>query len=251
MFKRILSYIMILSASLLLLISCSEEDDRIEKFTSNVDVSGSAYLADEKYHADLMFSTDDGATFVDYPVIKVGQIYKVKAVIREVGVVDEQGHPIVATEVTGNNCYDVDWSASAPAPTSTDFATGTADFVMGSTNEIKAFVTDAVTAYDPAAWAGTISALEDYGSAGTYGPYDLQLTQDGTNPNVFHLDNFYDSGIDAYIEFDGATNTVKFPDQDAGGKPITNSSGTFNQCRGTVVINLNYDGGDWVYRLAK
>ena len=105
--------------------------------------------------------------------------------------------------------------------------------------------------FDTEFWDGEMNALEDYGS-GTYGPYHVTLVQSDTNPNRYDFDNFYDSGYDAYIEFDVANGTVKFPDgQTPGGKPLTNSSGTFDQCLGVLTINLNYDGGDWVYRFTR
>jgi hypothetical protein len=90
--------------------------------------------------------------------------------------------------------------------------------------------------FDAEYYAGAWSALEDYGGA-TYGPYDVELVQDEANPNRFDFDNFYDSGLDAYIVFDGPNGTVKFPDgQTPGGKALTNSSGTFDQCSGVLTV---------------
>jgi hypothetical protein len=104
---------------------------------------------------------------------------------------------------------------------------------------------------------GEWSATEKYGptEAAWYGPYDILLLQDADDPNKFHFDNFYDSGCDAYIVFDLAAGTVYFPDQKpcANGKPVTNSNGTFtlDPCNAQLTINLNYDGGDWVYSFLK
>jgi hypothetical protein len=238
MLKRIFNYIIIMTGALLILASCEDKEDEIKTFSSLVDVSNSS-LVDHKHSMGLLFSTDGGETFVDYPVIKVGQSYKVKAV-------DLGTH----TDITVANCFDIDWSASDPKPVS-PVTSDVAEFLMGESNNIRASVTDHVTAYAAEGWVGTFTALEDYGSA-HWGPYEVQFTQDVTIPNRFHLDNFYDSGLPAYIEFDGAAGTVKFPDgQSPNGKPLTASSGTFNQCTGEATINLNYDGGDWIYHFTK
>lgn len=98
-------------------------------------------------------------------------------------------------------------------------------------------------------FAGEWDAVEDYG-ASTYGPYEIELVQDDSNPNRFDFDNFYDSGLDAYMIFDLASGTVFFPNQTPS-TALTASSGTFNLCEGTLTINLNYDGGNWVYRFTK
>ena len=77
---------------------------------------------------------------------------------------------------------------------------------------------------------------------------------------LFRSGNFYGTAaLHAYIDFDGATGTVKFPDQDVEGDTsdpeITASTGTYtvDLCAGTatLIINLNYDGGDWVYQFVK
>lgn len=104
-------------------------------------------------------------------------------------------------------------------------------------------------------FAGDWDALEDYGAGGTYGPYDVTLVQDDVNPNRFDFDNFYDAGRDVYMIFDLEAGTVVFPDQtplpDATPDPLTGSTGTFDLCEGTLTINLNYDGSDWVYRFTQ
>jgi hypothetical protein len=183
-----------------------------------------------------VFSTDGGTTFSDYPKVKKGESYKAKVVHRT-----DHGD----VDVTADNCYDVDWSGSDPQPNTV--ADGIAEFTLGPTGRLLAKVS---VQYNASAWAGPITALEDYGSA-TWGPYEVVLTQDSSNPNRFHLDNFYDSGLAAYIDFD-PSGSVSFPEgQSPGGKPITNSSGTFNQCTGTLEIHLNYDGGDWIYHFTK
>jgi len=112
--------------------------------------------------------------------------------------------------------------------------------------------------FNVASYAGSWSALEDYGGGSTFGPYNVTLTQDGANPNKFTFPNFYGSGATytAYMIFDLASGTVSFPDQTVGAPannrgPITNSTGTYDLCENTLTINLTYDGGPWVYRFTK
>lgn len=104
-------------------------------------------------------------------------------------------------------------------------------------------------------FAGDYNATEKYGPTEVdwYGPYQITLVQDETDPNTFHFDNLYDSGCDAYMVFDLAAGTVYFPDQEPCGSPLTNSSGTFtlDPCHTELTINLNFDGGDWVYSFEK
>jgi hypothetical protein len=236
MINKIFS-LLVVAAGSVYLTSCDNNEDAIKTFNSLVDVSNTSIEAD-KFDVVTVFSTDGGATFVDYPVIKKGETYMVKAVNHHTGL-----------DLTTPNCFDVDWSTSDPQPD--NVSEGVATFTMGTNGSLVGKVTDYVAPYDASAWVGTIIALEDYGSA-TWGPYEVVLTQDGTNPNRFHLDNFYDSGLPAFIDFDGAAGTVKFPDgQSPGGKALTNSSGTFNQCAGSFEISLNYDGGDWLYHFTK
>lgn len=111
-------------------------------------------------------------------------------------------------------------------------------------------IADDDCAFEAASWAGDFVATEVY-TAGTYGPYTITFERDAINPNRFFFDNFYDSGCDAYIVFDPATVTVKFPDQAPCGDALTASSGTFNQCEGTISITLTYHGETWTYNFKK
>jgi hypothetical protein len=110
-------------------------------------------------------------------------------------------------------------------------------------------------------FAGDFHATEKYGPASSdwYGPYDLELVQDEEDPTIFWMDNFYDSGREAFIVVDLANGTVHFPDQtplpDNTPDLLSESSGTFGYCtvEGHLVltISLNYDGGDWEFELVK
>lgn len=112
--------------------------------------------------------------------------------------------------------------------------------------------------YDTEQWSGEWFALEDYGSS-TFGPYHITLVQDERNgvpvntgdPNRYDFDNFYGSGCHAYMIFNGAAGTVYFPNQSPCGVPLTASTGTFDVCDETLTINLNFDGGPWVYRFSR
>jgi hypothetical protein len=216
------------------MISCDNDEDAIATFNALVDVSGSSLLEDSKYSIGTMFSTDGGATFTDFPVVKRGDTYLVKAV--------DGG-----MDVTEENCFNVDWSASDPQPNSV--TGGVAEFTMGEDGSLIAKVTD--FPYNAGMWAGDISAVESYAS-GPYGPYTIKLTQSSTNVNRYDLNNFYDSGLSAYIVFVPEAHTVSFPNgQTPGGKPITASTGVFDACAGTFDIHLTYDGATWDYHFTK
>lgn len=117
-----------------------------------------------------------------------------------------------------------------------------------------------------APFAGNWSATEFYCGLGVttgscdFGPYTVTMEKDADNPNRLHFANFYGTAaLHAYIDFDGAAGTVRFPDQDVEGDTsdpaITASTGTYtvDVCAGTgtLIINLNYDGGDWIYQFVK
>jgi hypothetical protein len=244
MFKKIYSYFFIIGASLCTLVSCDEDEEKIEQYSANVLVNNSSLAADEfKYNTEVLFSIDGGETFGN-PVIKLGQKYLAKIILHRADSIQS-----IDTEV---NCFDVDWSASTPAPTS-GATSNVAEFTMKESNEIIANVTEHET-FDAAVWnAATYTALEDYGSSGTYGPYNVILTEDSDpeTTNRFYFDNFYDQGLSAYVEFDPETRSISFPDQTAGGKPLTGSAGVFNQCTGEIRLSLHYDGADWHYILVK
>lgn len=93
-----------------------------------------------------------------------------------------------------------------------------------------------------------------------FGPYAVTLSWDPEHPNQLEIANFYGvAALHAYVEVDGAAGTVRFPDQDVEGDTsspeITASTGTYtiDPCtgNGTMTLNLNYDGGDWIYYLQK
>lgn len=88
-----------------------------------------------------------------------------------------------------------------------------------------------------------------------YGPYVIHLFQDSEDPTRFEFNDLYDNDCDAYMIFDTAEGTVYFPNQAPCGTDLTNSSGTFtiDECNNatTLTINLNFDGGDWIYYFQK
>jgi len=81
-----------------------------------------------------------------------------------------------------------------------------------------------------------------------YGPYITHIEQDETNPNKYWLDNFFDSGLPAYIVYDPATKTVSFPQQTPVAtfptRIITSTPATIdNNC--SFEITTSYRGATW------
>jgi hypothetical protein len=240
MFKRIYSYTVIMAASLVLLISCNDDSsDKITKFTSNVVVTNSAYLEKaDTYTMSLKFSTDNGTTFVDYPVVKVGQNYKVKVYNSGAG-----------SDVTVQNCFDVDWSASTPAPVNVDASTGIAEFTMGQTNELKATLGDHYSPFNAASWTGEWGGDEVGACCG--GTDANNIRQDTSNPNKLIMDNFWGDGVDAYMIFSPSTSladqVVTIPTQTTSEGGVASGTGTYEQCYGTFTINTTYKIGGKTY----
>lgn len=111
-------------------------------------------------------------------------------------------------------------------------------------------------------FSGTWDATEKYGPdpSDWASVYQTELVQDEEDPTKFYLDNFYGVEREAYLVFDVAAGTVRFPDQQPLPDPdaptlLTGSSGTFviDPCNNvaTLTITLNYDGGVWEYSLVK
>lgn len=119
-----------MAGSALFLVACNDDEDKIEHFSTLVDVSQSV-MTDAKYDVITVFSTDGGATFVEYPTVSVGQTYLVTALVHDETVGD--------IYLTDENCYDVDWSASNPKPVSV--SGGVATFKMESVNDLSGIVT--------------------------------------------------------------------------------------------------------------
>src|SRR5689334_23153589 len=130
MLKRIGSVLVMMMGSMLFLNSCDNNEDAIDTFHAVVDASNSA-AADAKYQIVTVFSIDNGATFQDFPIVKKGETYWVKAVNRTAdGDVD----------LVPVNCFDVDWSASNPAPN--NVTAGVAEFTMGANGDLVGKVSD-------------------------------------------------------------------------------------------------------------
>lgn len=93
-------------------------------------------------------------------------------------------------------------------------------------------------------------AVEDDGVA-PYGPYHVEFERDETDPNKYWTDNFWDSGLPAYIVYDPATHTVSFPTQtplaNFPTRIITSTPATVDQCNRSFTIRTSYRGFTWDY----
>jgi hypothetical protein len=97
--------------------------------------------------------------------------------------------------------------------------------------------------YDPNSWAGSYKATENRSTV--YGPYAVTLTKDPAVANKFWLTNFWDCQDNGYyLVFDVSSNpstqVVSFPEQTTSTGKVS-GSGTYNQCLGTLSINVKYD----------
>jgi hypothetical protein len=226
MIQRFLSCLLIIMA---VTIACNDDSDKIKTFSALADISGSPSLTDndEKYNMVVMYSTDGGATFVDWPAVAKGQSYMAKVVNRDGG----------DLPIQPGSCYAVDWSTSVPAP---DDVQGTmATFTMGHDNALVAKVTDTdYGPFDRSYWLGAFTG-DEHGTC-CEGGHDKQVFRiDPSNPNAIIMNNFWGDGVDAQIVFTPSTNkndqVITIPAQttdDPG--TITAATGTYDQCSQTI-----------------
>jgi hypothetical protein len=222
---------MILSASALFVVACKDDDnDEVTKFTSNVDVASSSIKAD-KYSMSLEFSTDEGKTWVLYPVVKVGQTYWARVMNTK-----------AAAEVTNNTCFNVDWSASNPQPVEVP-ASQVGKFVMKDNNAIIATVTNVPFVANDV--AGKYEVVTDDWE--DFAPGDVVTVEaiDATHVRI--------------VEYPGTSKNhaplvITVPDPTLGGTAVINSqangaygstalttsgSGTIS-CHGDILLTLNF-----------
>jgi hypothetical protein len=239
MIQRIVSCLFILLGCAPLIISCNDEDEpEIDTFSALVDVTDSS-IPDSKYSVLVLYSTDGGTTFVEHPLLKKGDTYKVKAV-------DRTDHGDV--DLISGNCYAVDWSASNPAPNG-DPKSDVAEFVMGPDNALNAKITNLYVPFNAASWAGDWDGTEDGACCSSVDANTL--TQDTTNPNKYIMDNFWGDHVDAYIIFSPSTGlgdqVVTLPEQTTSEDGVASGSGTYDQCAGTFTIATKYVIGGGTY----
>lgn len=103
-------------------------------------------------------------------------------------------------------------------------------------------------------FVGIFDAYEISAPDDRYGPYDLELEQDKTDPNKYWMHNFFESALNAYIVYDPATKTVSFPQQipvtTAPTRIITSEPATItNNC--SFKITTHYRGLTWDYEFVK
>jgi hypothetical protein len=231
MFKRIYNYTLILAASLFFAVACKENDDnRIQKFTSNVDVSNSL-LRDDKYSMTFLFSTDEGKTWVDYPILKPGQSYMVK-------VLDIKSGDVVSTD----DAFEFDWSKSNPAPVG-DATAEIAKFTSSKENDVKVSIVSHLCPYNASSWTGAWGGDEVGACCG--GTDANAIRQDATDPNKFIMDNFWGDGVDAYFILTPSTTSVfdqvlTMPKQTTSEGGIASGTGTYDQCAKTFTIATKY-----------
>jgi hypothetical protein len=233
MVQRILSCLVIAGAAVI--VSCKDDDgDKIKQFSAQVEATNSS-MYEDKYNTLVVFSTDGGKTWVDYPMLKPGDAYKAKVIYRPASGFGEQ-------DLTGGDaCYVIDWSQSTPGATGATNA-DMADFVMTSNSALIVNVSD-FKAYNASSWAGKWYGVED----GTIKFTDVNaFAQDPANPNKFILDNYWGIGDEVAIVFNPATTwgaqTVTFPKQVSSLGMSVEGTGRYDQCRGIIDIDSRYIG---------
>jgi len=228
MIQRFLSCLLLIMA---VTVACNDDSNKIKTFSGLADITGSPSLtaAKEKYNMVLMYSTDGGQTYADWPAVTKGQSYLATVVVRD-------GADL---RVQPGSCFAVDWSESIPAP---DNVTGTtATFTMAHDNALLAKITDSdYGPFDRTFWLGDFTGTE-HGACCEGGKDANTFRPDPSNPNAVIMNNFWGDGVDAQMVFTPSTNAndqvVTIPAQTTSeGGIITASTGTYDECAQTISI---------------
>lgn len=211
-----------------LIAACDDDDDKIKTFSAQVDGTNSSIVGPDKYHAIVVYSTDGGSTYREFPTIKPGEAYKAKVVFD-------------GADFTGDTCFKLDWSGSDPAPTGSANSE-VADFVMQANSALKVVISD-YAPFNAASWTGAWVATED--GACCSGDDANTLRADPDDPNKIIMNNYWGDHVDVYMIFDPSTNaldqTVTIPEQETSEGGLAYGTGTYDQCRGTFVIAASYE----------
>lgn len=115
--------------------------------------------------------------------------------------------------------------------------------------------------YVASTWQGSYDAAEIYPSGFVYDTYSAAptLTQDAVDPNKFTLDNYWDEGGSIYMIFSPSTTpstqVVTIPAQSVvggiSGGTIAASTGTYDECKKSIVIQVAYSVAPFRYQLKK
>lgn len=210
-------------------IACNNDSDKIKTFSALADITGSPSLtaAKEKYNMTVMFSSDGGQTFTDWPAVAKGQTYLAKVVASD------------NAPIQPGSCYAVDWSGSTPEPNT---VTGTtAEFTMGHDNALLAKITDTdYGPFDRSFWLGDFRGDES-GDGNSHD--DLTFKADPSNPNAVIMSNFFGDGdaVTIQVVFTPSTSAnnqvLTIPAQTTSeGGSVAATTGTYDQCSQTIKI---------------
>lgn len=262
--KKIYSFLTLLVICITATSSCKNEEDDVFAFSTKLNAvensklynyiksypsavrGGSLSNSNPLPYLSLIFSTDGGNTFVQYPILKVGQEYVVKLVLIDNSHHDNlPGIEVVVDEYDGQ-CYEIDWSNSVPKPVSTNVANGTATFVLGDNNRVEANIEDLPV--NVADLAGDYTVINDVWE--DYHPGDeLTITQvDATHiqiegypatqydaePLILTITNLNTGTVNVESQNNGSYNS-------SGTQAVTTTgSGTVASCNGSISLVLNF-----------
>ncbi|HTE31532.1 MAG TPA: hypothetical protein VK666_14220 [Chryseolinea sp.] len=249
MHKRIIKIFISFFVSTLIISSCEEDDGVPYTYTSQVDLKSSS-IVDDQHKSVLLYSIDDGATFVDYPDLKVGQAYKVKVIIRKADTPDKY--------LTADQ-FAFDWTGSDPAPA--DASADMPQFTLGESNNVKVKIIDKHCPFVASSWVGDWIGFENGACCGGHDELTIEQDPDPAKPNRLIISNFWADGpaVKVFVDFSPSTNyfdqLVDMPEQETSEEGTASGSGTYDQCAGTLQIATTYtidgDTYEWNYELSR
>lgn len=224
---------------MLLLTTCTKRDEGSgAQVTSTLDLSGSTLMSNHDRASTLVyFSADGGVTLTNASDLLAGHTYR--AMVKADGCSDCRFVP-PGEYLTKANFFALDWSASNPKPD--DPTADDPEFIVASSNTVAVKVTDIYCPYNPSFFTGSWNG-DEIGTC-CIGSDTNNFVNFAVRPDSLIMDNWWGVGMTAYMLLHPSTSvfdqTLTLPTQTTGEGGIASGTGTYDQCRGTFVIDAFY-----------
>lgn len=253
MYKRIFKLFIATVVFTLLNASCAKNDSPSYTLTTRADLKSSSVIGTDHGFTVMLFSTDNGITFTQFPILQVGK----KCIVKILN--NNSGKILKSTDF-----LSFDWSSSTPKPN--DATSDTPEFTVSGSNNFTAIVDDKHCSFDASAWTGAWKGAEGTVKGTVSGTFNgttdnVTISVDSATPNGFIMTNFFGDGPGVTIKFTMSQSTtahdqiVTVPTQTTSDPGTASGTGTYDQCQGTFNINTTYTAfGEtftWLYKFTR